>query len=141
MGSPSPARERLTALATSVNGIVLTHDAFPQAILDVKQALDLTLEHPRDRDAGPARDDLGHVLRVDLLFEHLLFPLQLLELVVAAGELCFQLRQRAVAQLRGLLELAALGGQLTLDPGLLDLLFQGAQLGDCRFPPAANGLS
>jgi len=35
----------------------------------VHELLDLALEQAGDRDARPARDDLGDVLRVDLLLE------------------------------------------------------------------------
>ena len=52
-----------------LDGLVLADDALVQALLHVDELLDLALEHPADRDPGPARDDLGDVLGGDLLLE------------------------------------------------------------------------
>ena len=49
--------------------LVLADDAFVQALLHVDQLLGLALEQAADGDAGPARDDLGDVVGVDLLLE------------------------------------------------------------------------
>jgi hypothetical protein len=66
----------------------------------VHELLDLALQQRRDRDAGPARDDLGDVLLVDLLLEQAC-ALALLELFSgSARELALlELRDLAVAQL------------------------------------------
>ncbi len=40
-----------------------------QALLHVDQLLHLALQQARDGDPGPARDDLGDVVGVDLLLE------------------------------------------------------------------------
>src|SRR4029079_8008335 len=40
-----------------------------ETLLHLDELLDLALEEPRHRDAGPLSDDLGHVLLVDLLLQ------------------------------------------------------------------------
>ena len=49
--------------------LVLADDAPVQALLHVDELLDLALQQPADRDAGPLGDDLGDVLGRDLLLE------------------------------------------------------------------------
>ena len=83
-----------------------------------------------DGDAGPARDDLRDVLGVDLLLEHLLLFLQLRQLRVARRQLLLELRQRAVAQLRGLVQVALALGLLDLPLRPLELLLERADPGD-----------
>ena len=65
-GSARPARERRSAARDGGDGLVLADDALVQALLHVDELLDLALEQAADRDARPARDDLGDVLGVDL---------------------------------------------------------------------------
>src|SRR6476661_4678534 len=50
---------------------VLADDALVQLVAEVQQLLHLALEQLRHRDAGPAADDLGDVLRRDLLAQNL----------------------------------------------------------------------
>src|SRR5438874_2424032 len=49
--------------------LVLADHALPQALLDADQLLQLALQQPGDRDAGPAADHRGDVLLVDLLLD------------------------------------------------------------------------
>ena len=51
--------------------LVLPDDPQVQPLLHLEQLLDLALHQPADRDAGPAADDLGDVLGVDLFLEQL----------------------------------------------------------------------
>ena len=69
LGSARPARERRIAPATASIASSWPIDALVQAVLHVNQLLDLGLEQARQRDAGPARDDLRDVVGVDLLLE------------------------------------------------------------------------
>ena len=78
LGSPRPARERAHRVRDRQQRLVLADHALAQPVLDVEQLLDLALEHPGHRDAGPLGDDLGDVLRVDLLLEHALVALCML---------------------------------------------------------------
>ena len=60
-----------------VDRLVLADDALVQPLLHVQQLLDLAFEQSADRNAGPAADDLGDVLGVDLFLEQLAARLQL----------------------------------------------------------------
>ena len=124
--------------------LVLADHALAQAVLDVQQLLDLALEHPRDRDAGPLRDHLGDVLGVDLLLEHRCFwpgSCRRASLVLAASCL-LELGQRAVAQLGRLAEVArAASACLGLEARLLDLLLEPRGSSDRLPSPAASAPS
>ena len=86
--------------------------------LHAQQLRDLALEEPRHWDAGPFADDLGDVLGRDLFGQHLVAALHVGELLLRRDDLAFQIRRRAVLQLR---RFRVIGGAL----GALDL---GAQL-------------
>ena len=92
--------------------------------------LDLALEHPGDRDAGPLGHDLGHVLGVDLLLQHALRASAARRAAVLGLEVLLEARQRAVAQLGGLAQVALLRRLLGLEARLLDLLLERADLAD-----------
>jgi hypothetical protein len=49
--------------------LVLADEPLVEALLHVDELLGLALEQAADRDAGPARHDLGDVVGVDLLLE------------------------------------------------------------------------
>ena len=93
----SPARERRSALDDGGDGLVLADDAPVQALLHVDELLDLALHQAADGDAGPARDDLGDVLGVDLLLEEA--GVAVGALLGRVGELVLELGDLAVAQL------------------------------------------
>src|SRR6266540_3777559 len=96
------------------NCLVLADDALVQALLHVDQLLGLALEQPRDGDPGPAGDDLGDVVLVDLLLHHGRLDL------LAAVELLLELRQLAVADLGHALKVALALGSLRLHLQLVD---------------------
>ena len=48
----------------------LADDVGLQRLLHPEQFRGLALEQPAGRDAGPGRDDLGDVVRADLLLDH-----------------------------------------------------------------------
>ena len=109
-GSESPARDRRIALATAAHRVVLADDPLVQHVLHADELRHLALHEPAHGDAGPLGDDLGDVLLVDLLLQHLLLGLELVEARGLRLDLGVELAHRAVAQLRGPLEVAlALG--------------------------------
>src|SRR5207253_11426681 len=50
--------------------LVLSDDSLMETLLHMDELLRLALEQPVDRDPGPARDDRGDVVLVDLLLHH-----------------------------------------------------------------------
>src|ERR1044072_4733308 len=99
------------------DGLVLADHALVQASLHVDELLGLALEEAGDRDAGPAPDDRGDVVLVDLLLDHRL------ELgLLALRELGLESRQLAVANLGDPLQVALSLGALGLHPQVVDLL-------------------
>ncbi len=115
-GSWSPERARRSAFATAVDRLVLADDALVQPLLHVDQLLGLALEQPRDRDAGPAGDDLGDVVLVDLLLHH-----RLVDRLRRARPAPSRARELAVADLGDALEVAGPLGALGLHAELVDL--------------------
>ena len=107
-----------------LDGLVLADDALVQALLHVDELLDLALHEARDRDAGPAADDLGDVLGVDLLLEEAGVGRR--SRASASASALLELGDLAVAQLGGALQvgvaLGALGLAVRLLEALLDLL-------------------
>ena len=69
-GSWRPVRARRSAFADGGDRLVLADHAAVEALLHVDQLLGLALEQPVDRDPGPAGDDGGDVVLVDLLLDH-----------------------------------------------------------------------
>ena len=113
-----------------------------QALLHVDELLDLALQHPAHRDTGPAADDLGDVLLIDLFLEEgAARALQLLELGAGLLQLLLEGDHLAVAQACGLLEVRGALGALGLVPCLFDLLLELAQAPDdllLAVPPGAQ---
>ena len=127
LGSLRPERARMTASATALTGFVLADHALVQLVFQVQQLLHFAFEQLGHRDAGPAADDFGDVLLVDLFLDEPRPALlarqarfRLLQLALEAGEL-------AVLQLGGVVEVVLPLGLLDLDLGLLDLLAQLAR--------------
>ncbi len=110
--------------------LVLADDALAQALLHLDELLDLGLEQPGDGDARPLGDDLGDVLLVDLLLQHAAVLLHLGEPRVLGLEALVELHQGAVAQLGGLLEIAAPLGVGHGGAGGLELLLDLADRQD-----------
>ena len=117
-GSWRPDRARAERVGDRLDSLVLADDALVQPLLHVDELLGLALEQAVDRDAGPARDDRGDVVLVDLLLDHRLE----LGLLLALGELLLEGGQLAVADLGDALEVAAALGALGLHAQLVDLL-------------------
>ena len=130
LGSESPARERRIALATAIDRVVLADDPLVEHVLHADELRHLAFHEPAHGDAGPLGDDLGDVLLVDLLLEHLVLGLEVVEARGLHLDLGVELAHRAVAQLRGLLEVALALGLLRVHARLLEPLLQLADLGD-----------
>ena len=92
--------------------LLLAHHPLVEDLVEAQQLLALALDQPRHRDAGPLGDDLG-----DLLLGHLLAQ-QLVAAAVDAGlllaQLCLELRQLAVLELRRAVEVVLALGVLDL---------------------------
>ena len=69
-GSCKPARARLTAVETALNGFRLTDDALAKLFLHAKQLVFFAFEHLLHGDARPARHDRRDVIGRDGLFHH-----------------------------------------------------------------------
>ena len=131
-GSWSPARERRIALRDGADGLVLADDAVVQALLHVDELLDLGLHQAADRDAGPARHDLGDVLGVDDVLEELEARLRLVVARLELGEVRLELGDAPVLQLGGPAQVGLALRALELGAGLVELALD---VGD-----AADGL-
>ena len=133
-GSPSPARERRIASATSLHRLVLADDALVELLFHLQQLLALALHHLGDRDAGPARDHFGDLLRAHLRAQQpRLAGLRL----VGVLQLRLELRQLAVLQLGDLVELALALQLRDLGAHAVDLLLDvraALHLGLLRLP-------
>ena len=99
-GSFSPARERRTASEIAAMACSCPTTRLCSSLLHVEQLLALRGEHPRHGNARPARYDLGHVLRVDLLFDEGVVAGSRLKLGLQGLDLFLRLDDLAVAQLR-----------------------------------------
>src|SRR6185295_18701271 len=95
--------------------LVLADHPAVEALLHMDELLDLALEHPADRDAGPAGHDLGDLVGVDALGQVYGGLELLLGLRLRLGQAALQLRDLAVAQLGGALVVELALGALELD--------------------------
>ena len=97
-----------------------------QPLLHLDELLLLALEQPRHGHAGPLADDLGDLLGGDFLAQQTPAALvQIGQLLLAVFELLLQLRQLAVADARGLLQVAAALGVFQIGLPGVDLLPNG----------------
>ena len=89
------------------DGLVLADDPLVQHVLEADELRHLALHEPGHGHAGPLGDDLGDVLLVDLLLQHLLRrPGARRARSVASSTSRSSSGMRAVADLGGLLEVA-----------------------------------
>src|SRR5690606_38180608 len=72
---------------------LLTDHALAQAVLHLREALDLALEHLLDGDAGPLGDHRGDVVLGDLLAEEAALLAQVFHLRGLVRDLLLELRQ------------------------------------------------
>src|ERR1019366_5660952 len=112
-----------------LHGLVLAHHAVLEALGHLHQLLDFALHHTGDRDAGPLGDDAGDILLVDLLFEQRVF-LDGFHQLLGRQNVLLDLREAAVAQLRGLFPIAGAAGFLFFLAQRVLLFFQGTHAGN-----------
>ena len=70
LGSCRPARARRTALDTACTASPWPTTRLRELVLHAQQLLALALQHPVDRNAGPARDHLRDVVGRHRLLDH-----------------------------------------------------------------------
>ena len=132
-GSGRTARRatRRIALATAVTASSWPITRSCSTLLHADELRHLALHEPAHRDAGPLRDDLGDVLLVDLLLQHLLLALELVEPLGAHCDLGVELahacRSAARAARSRSPSRSACSASLR---ALLELLLELADLGD-----------
>ena len=122
--------------------LILPDDALRELLVQLRETLPLALEHARDRDARPLRHDLGDVLGGDLLLEEARPSLAVgaREFLLGLLHLALQLGNAAVADLRGLLQVAAARRLLRFDLRLLDGLLDDAHGTECLLLALPLGL-
>ena len=107
---------------------LLPDDALLEVVFHPHELLNLRLHHSRDRNAGPLRHDLGDVFVGDFLAQQRAALLHLGELRRGGIDVALQLRQRAVAQLGGLVQIALALGAIGGFARLLQLCLQRGDL-------------
>ena len=70
VGVVEPGAVGLDPLGDHADAVALPDDALVQRLREIEHGLDLVLDHPADRDAGPVRDDRGDRLLVDMGIDH-----------------------------------------------------------------------
>ena len=103
-----------------------------ETLLHLEQLLDLAFEHLLHRNPGPARDDAGDVLVIDLFLEEAVLLLQIDELGVLDIQVLLQLWQFAVLQPSRRLEVGHSLRPLGVEPELLELCLDVTNLLDQR---------
>src|SRR6476660_4511695 len=93
-----------------------------ELLIELGEPLALALHHPRDRDAGPPRDDLGDVVGAHFLLEELRTAVVARELRFRLLHVALELGNATVADLRRLREVTGARRLLRLDARLVDLL-------------------
>ena len=101
-----------------------------ELVLHAHELAHLAFHEAADGDACPLGDDLGDVFLVDLFLQHLLLGLEVVQARRLHLDLGFEVADGAVAELRGLLEVALALGHLGLGARALELLLDRADLGD-----------
>lgn len=105
------------------HGLALPDEAPAELVLHAQQLLGLALQQASGGDAGPGADDIGDVVRADLLLDHRVLGRLLLGLG-CLGQLPFQARDLPVQQLGGGVEVAVALGAFGLAVQLVEALLQ-----------------
>ena len=112
------------------DGLVLADHALVQDALQAQQLLALALHQLGDRNARPAGHDPGDFLLGHAVAQQAVLPAALLRQLFLLRQLLLQLRQPAVLQLGGLVQVVLALGALDVGVHLLDLLAQLLHLAD-----------
>src|SRR5688572_25753633 len=94
-----PGARTADGVRDGVHRFLLPDDATCQLLIELGETLALTLEHARDRNARPPRDDFSDVFRRHFLLEEARPPVGLRQLLLEILELLLELRDRAVLNL------------------------------------------
>ena len=111
------------------HGFVLADHAVFEALGHLHQLLDFAFHHAGDRDAGPLGDDAGDIVFADLFFEQGVL-LDGFEFLLGGLDILLDLREAAVAELRGLFPIAGAAGLLFFLAQLLLLFLELADAAD-----------
>ena len=102
--------------------LVLADDTFVEHLVEAEQLVALPFLEPRDRDAGPARDDVGDLVGGHDLAQQPAPALLAGEPGLGRLQSPLDLRQLAVSQGRRSVEVVLALGPLALQPHLFQLL-------------------
>ena len=83
-----PGARAADRVGHGLDGLVLADDPLVEALLHLDELGGLALHQAADRDAGPRADDLGDVVRADLLLEQRARALERGERRLLLGEPC-----------------------------------------------------
>ena len=122
----------LDCFGNDADCLVLPDDALVERIFQMQQLFALRFHQPRDRDTGPALDDLCNFFFRYLVAQQIR-ALGILRLLFILLELLFELRQVAIFELRSFFVLAVFLGSFDIAVQLLDLFTQLLDLTDCLF--------
>ena len=117
IGIRQPGARTAQRVGDGLDRLVLADDPLVQALLHVDELLDLALHEAADRDARPFGDDLGDVLGGDLLLQEAGVPVGPL---LGLEQLALELRDAAVAQLGGALQIGLALGDVGLVLGAVE---------------------
>ena len=119
-GSCRPARARRTAVETALTASDWPTTRLAQAFFHLEELVALAFEHLVDRNAGPARNDLRHMVLGHRLFDHRIVLGLLLDLL----ELLLEPRNGGVSELARLGEVAFALRLLESDARLAEFLLE-----------------
>ena len=111
------------------HGFVLADDALLEALGHVDELLDFAFHHAGHGDAGPLGDDAGDIVLADFLLEERGF-LDGFHFVLGGLNVLLDLREAAVAQLRGLFPIAGAAGLFLFLAQRVLLFLELADAGD-----------
>ena len=137
-GSLMPERARMIGVGDELDRLVLADDPLVQDLVEAQQLLPLALLQPADRDAGPARHDLGDLVLGDDLAQQPVLALLGGELLLLGLQPALQLGELAVAQLGGAVEVVAALGLLGLVADPLDLRLAAPAPSGCACRSASH---
>ena len=125
------------------HGLVLADNPLVQDILQVEELLALAFHELGDGDAGPAADNPGDLFFGNLVPQEAVLTLALLGDSLFLLQILLQLRQFAILQFRGAVQIVGALRLLDLGIDTLNLLAEGADLADgflFRFPAGLHGV-
>ena len=129
-GSLRPGAGPADRVGHGLDGLVLADDPLVQALLHADELGRLALHQAADRDAGPGRDDVGDVVRPDLLLEQGARALEAGEGLLLDRQPVAEFLVGPVLELGGRGEVGFAFGLLDARRERLELRLRGADRGD-----------